>query len=330
MPTRANAEQRAAERRVRAAVSAALAHGARVVLAVSGGRDSMVLLDAVARWRPRVVAAVASFDHGTGDAARAAVELVRSSARALGVSFVRGPAQTHGGDARSHATEAAWRASRWAFLQETADTLRAVVATAHTLDDQVETVFMRALRGAGPRGLAGMFAGGAVVRPFLSIPRDTIATYAALRALPFVHDPSNRSRRYLRNRVRLDLLPALEAVQPGFGRALLDIARRAAAWRADVERRVDAMRPRRTDTSVFVATDALTRYDERALAHLWPALAARAGIALDRRGTVRLAAFSSQQGRGRRVQLSGNHEVVRHGHAFEIRPAHQLTRADAE
>lgn len=312
MPTRANA----VERRVRDAVCEMLAPTARVLLAVSGGRDSMVLLDAAVRWRRRAVVAVATFDHGTGDAASAAVELVHAAARVARVPFVRGRAR------RLDATEAAWRASRWTFLRETAGTLGASVATAHTLDDQVETVFIRALRDAGARGLAGMFAAGNVLRPLLTLRRETVVRYAALRAVPFVEDPSNQSRRHLRNRVRLDLLPALEAARPGFALGLLEIARRAATWRDDVEQRVDALQPRCADGSVFVARSALARYDERALAHLWPALAARAGIALDRRGTVRLAAFSSQKGRGRRVQLAGHHEVIRHGHAFEIRPAH--------
>jgi hypothetical protein len=125
--------------------------------------------------------------------------------------------------------------------------------------------------------------------------------------------------------VRLDLLPALEAARPGFSRELLALSKRAAAWRSSVEDLVDALQPRRTGDSVYVDVDALRAYDARLHAFLWPALAARAGLALDRRGTERLAAFSTTgKGglrRGGRVQLAGGHEVVRHSRAFEIRRA---------
>lgn len=311
MPPPANAAPAA----LNAAVSDTIAPDARLVLAVSGGRDSMVLLDAVARWRPRAIVSVATFDHGTGAAAGAAVELVREAARALGVPFARG----RGRDLAP--TEATWRAARWAFLRDTAQTLDARVATAHTRDDQIETVFMRALRGAGARGLAGLYASGDVARPLLDVPRSAVAAYADHRGLPVADDPSNRSLRYLRNRVRLELLPACEAAHPGFSRSLLAIARRAAAWRGDVERRVDALRPHWDGQSLFVPGDALAPYDERALAILWPALAARAGITLDRRGTARLAQFGRHQRTSGRVDIAGGHVVVRHRHAFEVRPA---------
>jgi tRNA(Ile)-lysidine synthase len=311
MPKRANG----AERAVRDAVLAGIPAGSRVVLAVSGGRDSMVLLDAAVRWRRDSIAAVATFDHGTGPAATAACALVRSVAAGSRIVV----AHQRGTDiARS---EAAWRAARWAFLRGAAGRFGARVATAHTRDDHVETVFIRALRGAGARGLAGLYAPSPVLRPLLDVSRADVRGYARARNVPFVSDPSNASRDHLRNRVRLDLLPALERAHPGFEAALLSLSRRAAAWRDVVERMVDAMQPRCEADAVFVPAAPIESLPRDALEHVWPAIAGRAGVALDRRGTNRLAAFSARRsGRGP-VQLSGGHEVIRHARAFEIRRA---------
>lgn len=311
---------------VRRAVARTVPHGARLVLAVSGGRDSAVLLDAMARFRRDAVVAVATFDHGTGAAATAAADLVALLAGELALPLVRARAR---GVARS---EAAWREARWSFLRDVARESGAQVATAHTRDDQVETVFIRALRGAGARGLAALYGRDDVARPLLDVPRDVIAAYADVRALQFVDDPSNQSREFLRNRVRLDLLPAFEATRPGFGADLLALARRSAAWRTEVERFATSLGARREGASVFVPAGALCGVDRRAHGMLWAALAARAGIALDRRGTERLAAFSSTDRAGSRrsgrVPLAGGHEVIRHPRAFEIRPAMRPTRGE--
>jgi tRNA(Ile)-lysidine synthase len=311
---------------VRSAVTSAVPRGARLVLAVSGGRDSAVLLDAMVRYRREAIATLATFDHGTGAAATTAADLVVRLADEAGlpVARARGKAIARG--------EAAWREARWSFLAHAARAHNARVATAHTLDDQIETVFIRALRGAGARGLAALYGGDGVTRPLLSVPRSDVARYADVRSLQFVDDPSNQSREFLRNRVRLDLLPAFEAARPGFGAELLDIARRSAAWRADVERFAASLGARREGTSVFVPADALLAVDRRAHGLMWAALAARAGIALDRRGTERVAAFSStnvagSRGSGR-MPLAGGHEVIRHPRAFEIRPAMRPTQGE--
>src|SRR5919202_6561408 len=125
------------------AIAAALAPHERVVLAVSGGRDSMVMLEAAARAARRRVVAVATFDHGTGAAAREGAALAAGRARVLGFPVVAGRGEAGG------RSEAAWRDARWRFLRRVADERHAVVATAHTADDQVETVLVRVLRDAG-------------------------------------------------------------------------------------------------------------------------------------------------------------------------------------
>ena len=176
-----------------------------VVLAVSGGRDSMVLLDAAARWSRAAIAVVATFDHATGRAATRAAVLVRRRAHALGLHVTSGRARAAG------RSEAALRAARWDFLDHVAREYGAQVATAHTRDDQLETVLMRILRGAGARGLAGLCAPSPILRPLLGVSRASVAAYAAERNVDWIEDPSNESPAILRNRIRRDLLPALFA-----------------------------------------------------------------------------------------------------------------------
>ena len=205
------------------------------------------------------------------------------------------------------------------------------VATAHTRDDQVETVVMRILRGAGARGLAALEAGADdVARPFLRIDRDVIRAFATVEAVPFLEDPSNASREHLRNRVRLDLLPAVRRVRPELEGELLALARRAADVRADLATTaVRFVSEEGVDGTVRVARHELATYDSAALCVLWPAIAARARVTLDRRGTLRLAQFTSSGTPGARIQLSGGVEVYRHRDSFVLRRVPAYTSVGA-
>jgi tRNA(Ile)-lysidine synthase len=300
--------------RVADAVRAEVARGGALVVAVSGGRDSMVLLEAVARVAPAAVASVATFDHGTGPAAANAALVVRERARALGLPVRSGKSRNP-----AH-TEAVWRAQRLEFLTEIARDLDARVITAHTLDDHLETVLMRALRGSGARGLAGLLAPSSIGRPFVGLTRSTIAECARIWGVPFLDDPTNLSRRHLRNRVRLDLLPAISRARPELPRELLDLSRRAAALRGALERWIDAnVALDRHDDALAVSRDALAGLDAPGLALIWPAVAARQGVRLDRRGTERLVSFTIQGTPGARIQLSGGVEVLRHRDRLLVR-----------
>jgi tRNA(Ile)-lysidine synthase len=298
---------------VQDAVAHALAGKRRVLLAVSGGTDSMALLDAASRVARGAIAGVATFDHATGSAARSAAALVAEEALARGLPLTVGRARAVG------RTEAEWRLARWTFLRSVAHDVGANIVTAHTRDDQVETVVMRIMRSAGARGLAGLYAESAVLRPLIDVPRSAIAAYVRDRNVPVIDDPSNQSRRHLRNRVRLDLLPALRRVQPGFENDILKIARRAAAWRWDVERLVKQCCPvDRIGDDFVVAVADLAGYDAASLAIIWPAIAARAGVTLDWRGTSRVVAFTTGGRVGSSIQLSGGVEVVRTRERFVI------------
>ena len=289
------------------AVRAEVARGVPVVVAVSGGRDSMVLLEAVSRVAALRVAAVATFDHGTGPVATRAAALVEERARRLGFpvrsEVSRAPAST----------EAGWRAQRLEFLRAVASEANARVMTAHTLDDHLETVLMRVLRGAGARGLAGLLAPSEMSRPFVGVSRATVGACAHLWSVPFVDDPTNLSRRHLRNRVRMDLFPALTRVRPQLPSELLELSRSAAELRSALEHVIDAsINLKHRDDTLAIALDDLMRFDRPALAFLWPALAARQGVTLDRRGTERLVSFTIHGAPGARIQLSGGTEAVRH------------------
>jgi len=299
-----NRPDEAAEVVLRAAASALSGHE-RIVLAVSGGLDSMVLLDAVASLatRPSGIR-IATFNHRTGAHSLKAASTVRKRAETLGLDCVVGTA------AERRFRESEWREERWAFLRSTALNFRASVATAHTCDDQIETVFMRVLRDAGPRGLAGLYAESDVVRPLLGLRRSEVEAYAEARAVKFVRDPSNDSRAHLRNRVRHELLPAMTRVRPTFPESLLTIARMSAEWREEMEdvvAEIDVTAG--PDGSIRVARAELAGYDAESLRTLWPAIAAKAGVVMDRRGTHRAAEFTMKGHTGGSIQLSGGIEV---------------------
>jgi tRNA(Ile)-lysidine synthase len=305
---------------VRQSVRAALGRRDRVVLAVSGGLDSMVLLDAAAATVPRERLTVATFDHATGPAASAARAHVERHADALGIEY-RG--------ARASETpvgEAALRDARWDFLRRVAAERSAAICTAHTEDDQIETILMRIMRGAGTRGITALYAESPIVRPLLAVRRRQLVAYARAQALTWIEDPSNATGMYLRNRVRGELLPALRHVRPGIDGDLLALARKASRWRQDVDRLVDEtldVRLLPDGAGLDVLAPALDNSEE--LARLcWPAVAARIGVTLDRRGLERLSAFTVGARVGARIQLAGGWQVVRSREAFQLR------RCDAE
>jgi len=291
----------------------------RWLLAVSGGTDSAVLLHAAATVLPARSLVVATFNHGTGVWAERASSHVAAVAAHYGLPCVVGRA--HGPPA---GTEAGWRAARWQFLRECATVARATVATAHTRDDQLETVFIRLLRGTGARGLAGLYAASPVRRPLLALAREVTARYAAEHALQVADDPANRDRRHLRTRVRLDLLPALAAVRPAFPSELLALARSAASWREQIEQ-VALNFPTMPDHPGPAGSMAFPRHllrtlPDASLRVLWPALAARAGIVMDRRGTERLASFTIEGETGQSIQLAGHARVVMARAAIALHP----------
>lgn len=292
-----------------------------LVLAVSGGRDSMALLHAMARWAPQRIATVATFDHGTGSYATDAASLVAAQARRLGLTVVRERART------TAVNEAGWRDARWSFLRRVARGFKARVVTAHTRDDQLETIVMRALRGSGARGLAALAAPSLVLRPWLGVSRAELARWVESEALLYLEDPMNASLRFLRGRVRHEWLPSFAQTTPGFAEAMLALGERAAAWRRDVEHLLDAsgIAVHASGGRLTVPARVLEQTTDGGRAVLWPAICARVGVTLDANGTRAAVGFTMSQRRGAHITLAGGATIERRhdgrGDLFEVRRA---------
>lgn len=274
----------------------------------------MALMHAAARAAHGSVAIVATFDHATGTHSTDAVRHVESEASRLGLRSIVGRAPEG-----LPASEEHWRSARRAFLERVAQFNSGTVVTAHTLDDHLETVVMRVLRETGARGLAGLHAPSHTLRPLLPFTRAQVAAYAAGVGATWREDPTNDSRRYFRNRVRLDLLPALERVRPDFAARMLHLSREAARVRQAVDAFVSRLVRVGPGERVSVAVGALSGYSRSVIATLWPAIAAHVGLAMDWRGTERAASFTTTGRTGGRIQLSGGWEIARTRDAFELR-----------
>lgn len=197
--------------------------GSRILVAVSGGPDSVALLHALRG--SSYLLTVGHVDHGLRESARKDARFVEALARKwdLPCLISRSSVPAY---ARKHrlGIEEAAREVRYQALAAMARKGRAsAIVTAHTLDDQAETVLMHFLRGAAGAGLAGIpderpvLAGHAVtlLRPLLSVSKAEVFSYIRKHRLAYRVDPTNRSTRFTRNRIRRRLLPLLERESPG-------------------------------------------------------------------------------------------------------------------
>lgn len=198
--------------------------GESVLLAVSGGIDSMVMLDILARLAPifRLNLGVVHFNHGLRETGEADADFVREEARRRGLKAFVGAADVRKiADDEGRSIEETARRERYGFIERIARRHRYdVVMTGHTADDNAETLLLNLLRGSGVTGLAGIpptrrLAGSIILaRPFLFAVRRDIATYAEAVGMEWREDESNSSDEFTRNRVRHTLLPALRAFNP--------------------------------------------------------------------------------------------------------------------
>jgi len=227
--------------------------GDRVAVAVSGGADSVALLRILLELRNElgIVLSVAHFHHQIrGVEADADAQFVRDLAGRFGLEFHFGS-----GDApscsrdRKVSLETAARElrHRW-FAQLLEDRKAEKIATAHTLDDQAETVLMRIVRGAGTRGLAAIapvHREKHLIRPLLEVSRADIQSYLDSLKQAWREDSSNRDLSHTRNRLRHELLPQLEReFNPSIKRTLSDLAEVARAEEQFWNTQVAALLPR--------------------------------------------------------------------------------------
>lgn len=206
---------------------------ARILVAVSGGADSTALLDALARWKKSEHLFAAHLNHllrgAESDADETFVRAITGQ-RNVPVFIGQENVAACAADEKKN-LEATARRLRYDFLLRTAEQCQAdVIVTAHTHDDQVETLLMRLLRGTSAAGLQGIHAQIALsatvqlLRPILEITRVEVLEHCEQYQLPFRQDSSNASVEFTRNRVRHELLPLLQTFNPHFGATLIRTA----------------------------------------------------------------------------------------------------------
>lgn len=177
--------------------------GGKYVVAVSGGVDSVVLLDLL-RMYPGVKLTVAHFDHGIRDDSHLDKAHVEALARRYRLPFVYDKGELGPG-----ASEAEARQARYEFLKKVQAMVEAdAIVTAHHENDVLETAVINLLRGTGRKGLSSLTNGEGIIRPLLEVPKSEIIDYAKRHGLVWREDGTNRNTNYLRNRIRQDVIPS--------------------------------------------------------------------------------------------------------------------------
>ncbi|MBI5685386.1 MAG: tRNA lysidine(34) synthetase TilS [Verrucomicrobia bacterium] len=302
------------------------ARGERVLVGVSGGPDSVALLDALVALAPEFgwKLHVAHFNHQLrGADADADEAFVRELAGSYGLAFSAGR-----GDVRVFAAgrklsiEDAARRLRHGFFQDTARALGlAKLALGHTADDQVETLLQRLLRGAGTRGLAAIHASNrlgavTVARPLLDVWKTEALGYARQRGLKFRQDASNWDPQFQRNKIRHELIPVLERdYNPALRTLLHQTAEMLAAedeWLDAEAARVLKVRGRKTEGGRPLAVERLLRehmaVQRRAIYRWLQESDAGAAVDFETVESLRQMAASS---RPARLMLAGGARVAR-------------------
>lgn len=204
-----------------------LPRGQTVLCAVSGGMDSMTLLHVLSELSEQLDISVcaAHYHHKLrGEESERDAEFVADYCNKRNISLMMGE-----GDVAEEAKqqgkgiEETARSMRYAFLEDAAKQAGAVrIVTAHHADDNVETLLLRLIRGTGLRGLSGIPpVRGMIVRPMLTLSRQEIAAYVAENGIPFVEDSSNQDRSFARNRLRHEVLPILQDLNPNLSQSVV-------------------------------------------------------------------------------------------------------------
>jgi tRNA(Ile)-lysidine synthase len=285
--------------------SLALPEGPALV-AVSGGLDSVVLLDLLHRaGTPRRQLVVAHADHGIHPDSASVAARVAAFADGLGLGCEIGRLALGAGAGETSAREA-----RYAWLLALRERIgAAVVFTAHHADDQAETVLMRALEGSGPGGLSGMRpVSGVLVRPLLRFRRVELARYARERELAVWVDPANSDPAHLRSWLRCDLLPVIRARLPDVDARLRRLGSHAAREREAWSHAIDHLPGLDLQVEhggISVAAAPLRTYDSALAQTVVIAAARRGGFAIGSRRAASVLNLVAGGASGREVPLGG-------------------------
>jgi tRNA(Ile)-lysidine synthase len=269
--------------RVRRALLAHTHRGQRVLLAVSGGPDSTAMAIAVSAFGPYagLGLGVASIDHGLRpESAAEVVEVARLAAR-LGLPFHTQQIRVaHGAGVEDRARTLRYRALRTIAETEGYD----FIATAHTANDQAETVVFRLARGAALRGQRGVLARrGRIIRPLLDVERGDVEAFLEAAGVSALVDPSNQDPTYTRVRVRSQVVPAIVR---SVGKGSVRNMARSASLAAEDEALLEQLSRKLYRRNVKVVPEGLLA-DGRALAKAEPALVRRALVRIGRELGVR-------------------------------------------
>lgn len=279
---------------------------AKALVAVSGGPDSVALLDLLCRGQSLhgLELVAAHFDHGIHPDSRQIAERVASLAATYGISCLMGQ-----GDLGPGTTETTARSARRRWLLEAARQ-HAVkyLVTAHHADDQVETVLMRFLAGSGSIGLAGIQPRqGPWIRPLLAIDKHELAGYVEVRGLETWTDPANAEVRHLRSWLRVAVLPLLESRIPrlreNLTRAASVLREQRAAWDQLVNE-LPGLDLRREAGAVSVAAATVAGYSSAVRQALVLALGRQLGVVIGRAAAARVERLLEAGQSGRSADLN--------------------------
>jgi tRNA(Ile)-lysidine synthase len=289
--------------------------GQRIAVAVSGGADSVALLRCLLELRHQlgVVLSVVHVHHGIrGAEADADADFVAALATTYDLPFHLHHADVPAAAVALHETlEEAARNLRYAYFRQLLQAGEAdAVVTAHTLDDQAETVLHKLLRGAGTEGLSGIHPvvavhAGSILRPFLDTTRDSIEAWLQYLGQPWREDATNQDLAHTRNRIRHELLPLLRSFNPQIATQLSRLAsisgEEEAYWQAELDRLLPSLllpgRPARGGgrSSSTRPEEETISVEEARLRSLHPAVARRAIRAAARRLGARLNFDQTEQ-----------------------------------
>jgi tRNA(Ile)-lysidine synthetase-like protein len=212
----------------------------KYVVAVSGGVDSMVLLDLL-RQKPGIDLVVAHFDHGIRPDSAEDAELIERVIKPYGLPYGKSYGKLGPG-----ASEAKAREARYAFLEDMRQRHEArAIITAHHQDDLLETIVINLLRGTNRKGLSSLKSTETVVRPLLHVPKIQLREYAEAHKLKWREDSTNESEQYLRNYIRRQILPRLGEADKA---NLLRINQRASSFNAELDKELAGLLPSGTDS----------------------------------------------------------------------------------